>query len=250
MAGYELIGSQALEGSLGGGEHEGAHLVNLKLGSDQKEGLMMGFDTSPSSKHWGRYAHGVNVLPTEEQVPGLKAVAEEYMEEVWKLQRRMSTIVAASLDLPAENNFVKDALTDAIVFTRFLHYPPTEVKDTTGIGAHTDFGFTTLLATSGEPGLELYFEDSWHPIEPEEGAFILNIGDCLSRMTNGTFKSSLHRVVNNSGKNRYSIPCFLEGNPDFVVRPMGTSENSTEVFETVEQVLRGRFDSTYQPGHK
>jgi hypothetical protein len=73
-----------------------------------------------------------------------------------------------------------------------------------------DFGFTTLLATNGTPGLEVYSQGSWHPVEPEQGAFIVNIGDALSRLSGGKYKSSLHRVINNTGpKARYSIPCFL-----------------------------------------
>ena len=88
---------------------------------------------------------------------------------------------------------------------------PAQFEYTSELIKFADFGFTTLLATSGEPGLEVYYQGAWHAVEPEKGAFIVNIGDCLSRVTGGKYKSSLHRVMNVSGVPRYSIPCFLGG---------------------------------------
>ncbi|KAM0748527.1 Clavaminate synthase-like protein [Meredithblackwellia eburnea MCA 4105] len=248
--GYLLIGSQALEGSLGT-EHEGAHLVNkaaaaLKTG-DQKEGFTMGVETPKGHKNYGRHAHGDNRLPSEDRLPGIKAFADEYTAEILKLQHRMMRIVARSLDQDPETGFTAEAARDAILLYRFLHYPATQPADVPGIGAHTDFGFTTLLATSGEPGLEVYYKGGWHAVEPVKGAYIVNIGDCLSRVTGGRFKSSLHRVMNHSNRPRYSLPCFLEGNPDFVLRPLGTDPSSTEKFETVMDVLHGRHVETYGP---
>ena len=60
----------------------------------------------------------------------------------------------------------------------------------------------------------------WLSVPPIAGAYICNIGDLLERWTNGCYRSTLHRVVNTTGQERYSIPFFLEPNFDCVVEPL------------------------------
>lgn len=192
----------------------------------------------------GRFGRGPNVWPDDSVCPGMRSTVLEYYGAVFELTRRMMELVALSLGVDPATGFNTAVMTDPLSYVRFLHYPPTAEVSVTGIGAHTDFGWITLLATSGTPGLELYFDGTWQEVEPEQGAYILNIGDSLSQYTNGDYKSSLHRVINKSGRDRYSIPMFLEGAPDFVVKPLGST--SDEKWPTVEEVLRARFDSTYK----
>ncbi|ORY48418.1 hypothetical protein BCR35DRAFT_336129 [Leucosporidium creatinivorum] len=47
---------------------------------------------------------------------------------------------------------------------------------------------------------------------------------------------------------RYNVPLFLEGNSDFIVKPLVPVDGDQEEYLTVEQVLRSRFDSTYKTG--
>ncbi|DBA97254.1 TPA: hypothetical protein ACH3X1_015002 [Trebouxia sp. C0004] len=85
-----------------------------------------------------------------------------------------------------------------------------------GAGAHTDYGLLTVPATDDNPGLRIYTKGKWAHVKPVPGTFIISLGDMLERWTNGYFRSTLHRVVNNVGKEPYSTAFFY--NPNFNAR--------------------------------
>lgn len=60
-------------------------------------------------------------------------------------------------------------------------------------------------------GLEVLSKQSgyWVKAPPVPGAFVVNIADCFMRQTNDYFVPTVHRVVNRSGRERYSVPFFF-----------------------------------------
>jgi Isopenicillin N synthase and related dioxygenases len=62
-------------------------------------------------------------------------------------------------------------------------------------------------------------------VEPTKGALVVNLGNLMARWTNEKYKSNVHRVINKSGKERYSIPVFLSGNPDYMVECIPTCQS-------------------------
>jgi isopenicillin N synthase-like dioxygenase len=80
------------------------------------------------------------------------------------------------------------------------------------------------------------------------GAFVVNIGDCLMRWTNDIYVSTPHRVVNHSGKERYSIAFFFDPDPDAVVAAIpscvreGESPRYTPI--VAADYLRSRLDAS------
>ncbi|MBC9205260.1 hypothetical protein IBL26_00315 [Roseomonas aerophila] len=80
-----------------------------------------------------------------------------------------------------------------------------------GLAPHTDTGFMTLLAQNDVPGLNIGTRDGrWIDAPAIPGTFIVNGGDMLRRWTNDRFLATPHRVINRSGKERYSIPLFFD----------------------------------------
>ena len=64
-------------------------------------------------------------------------------------------------------------------------------------------------------GLEILNKNGIYiPAPPIRGTFVVNVGDFLQRISNDTFVSTVHRVRNASGVDRYSIPFFFSFNMD------------------------------------
>jgi len=85
-------------------------------------------------------------------------------------------------------------------------------------GAHRDYGCLTLIH-SDRPGLEVETKDGeWLAVEPPPGGYVCNIGDLLSRWTNGRWVSTLHRVVGDGdAPRRQSLVFFHNPRADAVV---------------------------------
>ena len=86
---------------------------------------------------------------------------------------------------------------------RALNYPHPTTPPLPGqlrAGAHSDYGsLTILLPEAASGGLEIFTpEQTWRPVPPVAGAFIINLGDLMARWTNDRWVSTLHRVVNPS----------------------------------------------------
>ena len=77
----------------------------------------------------------------------------------------------------------------------------------------------------------------------------MNLGDMMARWTNGRYRSTLHRVVNVSGKERYSVPFFYLGNPDFEINCIPTCLEKGEapkyLLASVEQHYKEMYEVTY-----
>jgi isopenicillin N synthase-like dioxygenase len=71
----------------------------------------------------------------------------------------------------------------------------------------------------------------------------------LQMWTSGEYRSALHRVINRSSKDRYSVPFFFDGNIETVLNPLDGSKTEGEPL-TVEGHMRERFQSTYGRGKK
>lgn len=145
-----------------------------------------------------------------------------------------------------------DFCQNPIESVRLLHYPPhPDVEDDTlvGTGAHTDFGAITLLLQDGNSGLQVLNQSTneWIDVAPREDAYVVNIGDMLDVWTGGAYRSNIHRVINKSGAERYSIPFFLDGNPDCVIRSLDNSaENKKGKTFTVEEHMLSRYAQSYK----
>ncbi|MEM7280742.1 MAG: 2OG-Fe(II) oxygenase family protein [Pseudomonadota bacterium] len=172
---------------------------------------------------------GPNPMP--ECLPQAKVVFEQYHSEMVRLARKLISVIALGLKLPAD--YFDHKLNNPISIQRVLHYPPQYgeiTQEEIGAGAHTDYGFLTILAQDDIGGLQVQNSaGDWVSVPPIEDTFVFNIGDFLETFTNGRYRSTLHRVVNTAGRDRYSIAFFMDLDFDAVVEPVPTVRHSDGV---------------------
>eukprot|EP01024_Parvocaulis_polyphysoides_P018204 TRINITY_DN18032_c0_g1_i1.p2 TRINITY_DN18032_c0_g1~~TRINITY_DN18032_c0_g1_i1.p2 ORF type:complete len:320 (+),score=25.85 TRINITY_DN18032_c0_g1_i1:56-1015(+) len=185
---------------------------------DLKEGLYIGREIAKDHPEASCPVHGPNQWPDKSTLPKFRSTMEEYMSAMNQLGHKLLELLAVSLGM--EKDYFRPMFDRPITLLRPLHYAADKASPEKGVfsaGAHSDYGMLTILATDGVPGLQIYYQDEWMDVEHVPSAFVINLGDMLERWTNGRYKSTLHRVVKEVDKERYSTPFFFEPNFDTVV---------------------------------
>jgi isopenicillin N synthase-like dioxygenase len=228
----------------------GEEKLDPALAGDIKECFNAGPDLAADDPDIlaGKPFHATNQWPDLPAFrPTLVAFHQAALELVVLLHR------AIAVDLAIEERFFDQYLTHAVGVLRLLHYPPhpgTFDGSVYGAGAHTDYGNLTLLAQDEVGGLEVRKRDgSWVVVPPVAGTFVCNIGDCLMRWTNDLYVSNAHRVVNQSGRERYSVAYFGDPNSDALVSclPSVLAPGEAPKYPPITYAgyLRSRYDATY-----
>lgn len=109
--------------------------------------------------------------------------------------------------------------------------------------------FTILWQDNVQALQVLNNNGKWIDAVPIPGTFVLNIGDQFARWTNDVFKSTVHRAVNRSGAERYSIPLFFGTDYDVKLEalPGCVSEDNPVKYEVVTagEYVKSRLEATY-----
>jgi len=179
---------------------------------NQSESLMIMHEVAPDDPAAiaGEPLQGPNQWPDEALLPGFRATIEAYVRQMTEVARTMAGLIADALGVPTDalmRYFEKPT-----TFLRLLHYPTQrEEEGLFGSAPHTDYGFITLLAQDDVGGLEVRNKAGvWVPVPPITDTFVMNVGDILARWSNDRFVSTPHRVINRSGRERYSQSFFFD----------------------------------------
>ena len=164
-----------------------------------------------------RSLYGPNQWPL--QCPAIEPAVRAYYAAMLDLGNRLLRGFALSLRL--DEGFFLQKFDHAAGWLRLVHYPPQQRVNADrkiGQGAHTDYECFTILAQDTNEGLQVRnLAGEWILAPPIPDTFVINIADLMARWSNDVFRSTMHRVINSSGKERYSIPFFLGPNADTVV---------------------------------
>ncbi|KAL6638308.1 hypothetical protein ACP70R_025880 [Stipagrostis hirtigluma subsp. patula] len=143
-----------------------------------------------------------------------------YCSEMSRLSLEMMEVLGESLGVGRDHFRRFFEHNDSIM--RLNYYPPCQRPfETLGTGPHCDPTSLTILHQDDVGGLQVFAGGRWRSIRPHAGAFVVNIGDTFTALSNGRYRSCLHRAVVNSRVPRRSLAFFLCPEMDKVVRPPG-----------------------------
>jgi isopenicillin N synthase-like dioxygenase len=170
----------------------------------------------------GKPLHGHNQWP--EDLPGFKDAVLDYHTTMTEFTALMASVFARGLKLPPD--YFAQFYKKPLIQVRLLHYLSQDQQAALEGGdsrAHQDAGGFTMLQQDDCGGLEIKSKSGeWLIVPPVENAFVVNIGDSMRMWTNNRFASTLHRVVNHYGRERYSVGVFANPDYDTVIRPLST----------------------------
>lgn len=219
-----------------------AESTDPKAGGDLKEAYDFTYPAPPNSDDPDitDRMYGNNLWTSF--LPGFRPVIEVYFLEMVSLGRELMSIFASSLRMPA--GFFDDKTDRPIAQLRLLHYPPRRKplkEGRLGIGTHCDYEALTILAQDAVGGLQVQNgAGTWIDAPYRRDTFVINVGEMMTRFTNGRFRATPHRVVNPSGQERYSVPFFFGPNYDTEIAPFGTCVDETRPAK-YEPVAAGRY---------
>jgi len=177
--------------------------------------------------------YNTNQWPDESLLPEWKENVKKFLEKAqqisWVLVRAFAIAMGETED------FLSNWYThNTSGLLRFLRYPPRPLDDNKyiGAGAHSDYGILTVLLQDDIGGLQILNKNGkWTDVVPKKGTLIINVGDCMEYLTNGSFKAAVHRVLNNSTtKDRYVIALFCDPDTEMPITCARGFQNIADPF--------------------
>ena len=245
--------------------------VNSRLADvkkpNQSESFMMMREDGPDSpdRIAGAYLAGPNQWPArisarDPALGNFREAVTAYHDAMCGLGQKLMHV--AALAIGAEPADLLHAFERPTTWLRLLHYPPrppASPDDLFGSAPHTDFGCLTILAQDDVGGLQVQTPaGAWIDAPVIPGSFIVNVGDMLHRWSNGILRSTPHRVINRSGRERYSCPFFFDPNvaTDIAPLPSCITPDRPPAFEPInfgaflKAELEAGYDKHKHPNHK
>ncbi|CAN0901136.1 Codeine O-demethylase [Linum grandiflorum] len=148
-------------------------------------------------------------------------VVDEYSSKMQVLHDSILKATARSLNLE-ENTFTEMIGEERSISARFNWYPPCATPDRVlGLRQHSDATVITFLLQDKQvEGLQLLKDGQWYRVPIVPDALLLNVGDQLEIMSNGEFKSPIHRAVVNPEKERISLAVLSFPENDREIEPV------------------------------
>ncbi|KAL3515504.1 hypothetical protein ACH5RR_022406 [Cinchona calisaya] len=130
----------------------------------------------------------------------------DYVKRTRQMGRKLIGGISQSLGL--EEDYIEKLLdleSGLLIFAANYYPPCPQPKLAMGMPPHSDHSLLTLLLQNGVGGLQIQHKGKWVNVNALPNSFLVNTGDHLEILSNGKYKSVLHRAAVNSEMKRISI---------------------------------------------
>ncbi|CAL0313300.1 unnamed protein product [Lupinus luteus] len=188
----------------------------------EKQQNMSDIDWESAFFIWHHPTSNINQIPNLSK--DLCQTMDKYIAQLIQLAEKLSQLMSENLGL--DKNHIKQVFSGSnkgpAVGTKVAKYPQCPHLDLVrGLREHTDAGGIILLLQDDQvPGLQFFKDGKWVEIPPSKNnAIFVNIGDQVEVMSNGLYKSIVHRVMPDKNGSRISIATFYNPNGDAIISP-------------------------------
>ncbi|KAA8536425.1 hypothetical protein F0562_028903 [Nyssa sinensis] len=161
------------------------------------------------------------------KLTGFSELALEFCKRIRILFRELLKIISKNLGL--EECYIEKTMDLESGFQLFAAnlYPPCPQPELAiGIPPHSDHGLLTFLTQNEIGGLQVQHNGKWVNVNALHNGFFINIADQLEILSNGKYKSLVHRAVVNNKATRISIAIANGPSLDTIVSPSVELVNS------------------------
>lgn len=136
----------------------------------------------------------------------------EYGRQLRGLATKIFSVLSLGLGLE-EGRLEKEVggLEELLLQMKINYYPICPQPELAlGVEAHTDISALTFILHNMVPGLQLFYQGKWVTAKCVPNSIIMHVGDTIEILSNGKYKSILHRGLVNKEKVRISWAVFCE----------------------------------------
>jgi len=182
----------------------GASKMDDDAKADLKESFIWGHEPTHGNSSDAHPLRGNNQWPTF--MPEFREAALTYFNQAHDVATLLMQGFAMGLKL--DKNFFLQSASRPLSRASFVYYPAQATDSEQiqfGVAPHTDFGVLTVLCQDDTGGLQVQdINGDWIHAPPIEGTLVVN-------------KSTPHRVVNTSGRERLSLVMAFDPNPETII---------------------------------
>ncbi|XP_068639139.1 2-oxoglutarate-dependent dioxygenase 19-like [Aristolochia californica] len=179
-----------------------------------------------------------------------REISFEYSTTLRKMARILLGGISESLGL--DEGYIEKALglDQGLQVLACNLYPPCPQPELAlGMPSHSDHGLLTILIENRGDGLQVLHDGLWVQIQSVPNSFLVNIGDHLEIVSNGRYKSVLHRAMVNNEGTRISIGIATGPPLDSLVAPAPALVES-ELHPPAYREMKYREYLQFQQSHR